>query len=383
MQARHAGSDSDTSAHVVRLSTEENRRPTCPRRPPRWSSSASSTGRTCTSRGRRSSSPWTFWADQRTRGRGAPAGHPDRAAERATGEVGSGFRQRFAVRAVAGLVRQVAAEAGTQRLGVRVRPTADVEPRCGRVPVAPSRPGRGTRAGGGCRAGLASRRRRRCPGQRQAATMRLVDPGPAPATLRPRVPIVAVTGTNGKTTTSRMIAHIGRCAGLHVGWSSTDGIYVDGVLVEAGDYSGPSGAGRVLRTRTSSSRSPRPPAGGSCCAASGCMSNDVAVVTNVSRRPSRGCRASTRSTSSPRSRRWYPDHQTDRMGRTQRGRPAGDRDAVADRGPSVGLLPRPGLAVAARGGGRRRPGDDVIDGWIASSSPTPIPIRWCGSSTCR
>ena len=63
---------------------------------------------------------------------------------------------------------------------------------------------------------------------------------------RPRVPVVAVTGTNGKTTTSRMVAHIARTGGLHVGWSSTDGIYIDGELVEAGDYSGPEGAGRVL-----------------------------------------------------------------------------------------------------------------------------------------
>ena len=67
------------------------------------------------------------------------------------------------------------------------------------------------------------------------------EPGPGPTTLRPRVPIVAVTGTNGKTTTSRMVAHIARTHGLHVGWSSTDGIYVDGELVEPGDYSGPVG----------------------------------------------------------------------------------------------------------------------------------------------
>ena len=80
---------------------------------------------------------------------------------------------------------------------------------------------------------------------------------------------MAVTGTNGKTTTSRMIAHIARTWGKHVGWSNTDGIYIDGVLVEAGDYSGPSGAGRVLRTRTSRSRSRRPPAAASCSRASG------------------------------------------------------------------------------------------------------------------
>ena len=58
--------------------------------------------------------------------------------------------------------------------------------------------------------------------------------------------MVAVTGTNGKTTTSRMIAHVARTSGLVVGWSNTDGIYRDGILVEGGDYSGPSGAARAL-----------------------------------------------------------------------------------------------------------------------------------------
>ena len=93
--------------------------------------------------------------------------------------------------------------------------------------------------------------------------------GDAPIARRPHVPVVAITGTNGKTTTSRMVARMGRCAGLVVGWSSTDGVYVDGELVEAG---------RLLRaqrsrpgartTRASSSPSPRPRAAASCSAAS-------------------------------------------------------------------------------------------------------------------
>ena len=69
--------------------------------------------------------------------------------------------------------------------------------------------------------------------------MRRRRPGAGAAPIAPQIPVVAVTGTNGKTTTSRMIAHIARTAGLHVGWSNTDGIYLDGELVEAGDYSGP------------------------------------------------------------------------------------------------------------------------------------------------
>ena len=67
-----------------------------------------------------------------------------------------------------------------------------------------------------------------------------------------------------------------------MGWSSTDGVYVDGELVEAGDYSGPSGAGGCSTTGGSSSPSPRPRAAGSCCAAWGSPRNDVSVVTNVS-----------------------------------------------------------------------------------------------------
>lgn len=61
------------------------------------------------------------------------------------------------------------------------------------------------------------------------------------------VPTALVTGTNGKTTIVRLLAAIGREAGLHSGHSCTDGVYLDGGLVERGDYSGPAGARQVLR----------------------------------------------------------------------------------------------------------------------------------------
>ena len=108
-----------------------------------------------------------------------------------------------------------------------------------------------------------------------------VERGPAPTTIRPRVPVVAVTGTNGKTTTSRMIAHIAREGGRLVGWSNTDGIYVDGELVEAGDYSGPSGAGRVLAHREVDFAVTETARGGILLKGIGVVSNDVSVVTNV------------------------------------------------------------------------------------------------------
>ncbi len=62
-----------------------------------------------------------------------------------------------------------------------------------------------------------------------------------------RIPIAAVTGTNGKTTTARMLAHIHKLAGHHVGLTSTDGVYIDGQRTVAGDMTGPLATRMVLR----------------------------------------------------------------------------------------------------------------------------------------
>jgi cyanophycin synthetase len=61
-----------------------------------------------------------------------------------------------------------------------------------------------------------------------------------------RVPVVAVTGTNGKTTVSRLIAHLFASCGLKVGMTNTDGVYVDGRQIDSGDCSGPKSARNVL-----------------------------------------------------------------------------------------------------------------------------------------
>jgi cyanophycin synthetase len=61
-----------------------------------------------------------------------------------------------------------------------------------------------------------------------------------------RIPIAAVTGTNGKTTTARMLAHIQKLAGQHVGLTSTDGVYIDGQRTVAGDMTGPVATRMVL-----------------------------------------------------------------------------------------------------------------------------------------
>jgi cyanophycin synthetase len=62
-----------------------------------------------------------------------------------------------------------------------------------------------------------------------------------------RIPICAVTGTNGKTTVARMVAHVWKLAGKRVGLASTDGVYVDGHLTVNGDMTGPTAARMVLR----------------------------------------------------------------------------------------------------------------------------------------
>ena len=61
-----------------------------------------------------------------------------------------------------------------------------------------------------------------------------------------KVPIAAVTGTNGKTTTARMLAHIAKMAGYTPGLTTTDGVYIDGQRTVAGDMTGPVSARMVL-----------------------------------------------------------------------------------------------------------------------------------------
>ncbi len=61
-----------------------------------------------------------------------------------------------------------------------------------------------------------------------------------------RIPVVAVTGTNGKTTTVRLIAHLLSVSGLRVGMTNTDGVYIQGRQIDSGDCSGPKSARNVL-----------------------------------------------------------------------------------------------------------------------------------------
>ena len=96
-----------------------------------------------------------------------------------------------------------------------------------------------------------------------------------------RIPIVAVTGSNGKTTTARMIAHILKGMGRKVGLTSTDGIYVDGRIVRRADASGPRSASMVLQNPTVDLAVFEVARGGILREGLGYGRNDVAVVLNV------------------------------------------------------------------------------------------------------
>jgi cyanophycin synthetase len=67
-----------------------------------------------------------------------------------------------------------------------------------------------------------------------------------PAGAASTIPIAAITGTNGKTTTSRLLAHIHKLAGKRVGLTTTDGVYIDGQRTVEGDMTGPTSARIVL-----------------------------------------------------------------------------------------------------------------------------------------
>ncbi len=207
---------------------------------------------------------------------------------------GSSFRQRFAARWVARLVRRLAAAAGVSRLAVRSRSGSSTSELVVAFPWRSS--GRAEALGeavaqvldalggdGGDRddSGAGAEVLTAALGS-AGERVRLAPLGERPSLLRPTVPVAAVTGTNGKTTTSRMLGHLARRAGRLVGWSSTDGVYLDGELVEAGDYSGPSGAAQVLRHPGVQLAVTETARGGILRRGVGVAWNDVSVVTNIS-----------------------------------------------------------------------------------------------------
>ena len=98
-----------------------------------------------------------------------------------------------------------------------------------------------------------------------------------------RVPICAVTGTNGKTTVARLLGHLLTEAGEHVGMTTTDGIYSGGELVRRGDNTGPASAGSVLSDPEVTAAVLETARGGILRRGLGYDWSDVGIVTNVTR----------------------------------------------------------------------------------------------------
>jgi len=100
--------------------------------------------------------------------------------------------------------------------------------------------------------------------------------------LNPKnIPVIAVTGTNGKTTTSRLIAHICHQAGIKVGFTTSDGIYINAGMIEKGDTTGPASANTVLQHPDVELAVLETARGGILRAGLAFGSCQIAVVTNV------------------------------------------------------------------------------------------------------
>jgi cyanophycin synthetase len=97
-----------------------------------------------------------------------------------------------------------------------------------------------------------------------------------------RVPIVSISGTNGKSTVTRLITHILRLSGRHVGTTTSDGVLVDERMVDPGDWTGPGGAGQVLRRSDVDIAVLETARGGIVLRGVGYESNEASVLTNVS-----------------------------------------------------------------------------------------------------
>ncbi|HCA82684.1 MAG TPA: cyanophycin synthetase [Flavobacteriales bacterium] len=96
-----------------------------------------------------------------------------------------------------------------------------------------------------------------------------------------RIPIIAVTGTNGKTTTTRLIAHMVKNMGYKVGFTTSDGIYVQNHMLEKGDTTGPVSAEFILKDPTVEFAVLETARGGILRAGLGFGRCDIGVITNI------------------------------------------------------------------------------------------------------
>ncbi|MGZ4043333.1 MAG: cyanophycin synthetase [Bacteroidia bacterium] len=103
-----------------------------------------------------------------------------------------------------------------------------------------------------------------------------------PVGTESRIPLVAVTGTNGKTTTTRLIAHMANQAGHKVGYTTTDGTYIQGHLIHQGDCTGPVSAHTVLTDPTIDFAVLECARGGILRSGLGFDHCDISIITNIS-----------------------------------------------------------------------------------------------------
>jgi len=96
-----------------------------------------------------------------------------------------------------------------------------------------------------------------------------------------RIPIIAVTGTNGKTTTTRLLAHIVKNNGYKVGFTTSDGIYIQNHMLEKGDTTGPLSAEYILKDPTVEFAVLETARGGILRSGLGFSRCDIAIVTNI------------------------------------------------------------------------------------------------------
>lgn len=96
-----------------------------------------------------------------------------------------------------------------------------------------------------------------------------------------RIPIIAVTGTNGKTTTTRLLAHIVKNNGYKVGFTTSDGIYIQNHMMEKGDTTGPISAEYILKDPTVEFAILETARGGILRSGLGFSRCDIAIITNI------------------------------------------------------------------------------------------------------
>jgi cyanophycin synthetase len=96
-----------------------------------------------------------------------------------------------------------------------------------------------------------------------------------------RIPIIAVTGTNGKTTTTRLLAHIVKNNGFKVGFTTSDGIYIQNHMMEKGDTTGPISAEYILKDPTVEFAVLETARGGILRSGLGFGRCDIAIITNI------------------------------------------------------------------------------------------------------